>query len=80
MANRVLYCARETEGEEEVLEDAACRDLPKPMAVVSCNNHSCPAMYITHKHLKWIFTKMILKPFIPLQVEGIQNITLLCVL
>uniref|UniRef100_A0A3Q4AEC3 Peptidase M12B domain-containing protein n=1 Tax=Mola mola TaxID=94237 RepID=A0A3Q4AEC3_MOLML len=45
VANRVLYCARETEGEEEVLEDAACRDFPKPTAVVSCNNHSCPATW-----------------------------------
>lgn len=44
MANRVLYCAGETEeGEEEVVEDSECHDFPKPTAVVSCNTHSCPA-------------------------------------
>lgn len=43
MANRVLYCAVETEGEEEVVDDSECRDFPKPTAVVSCNTHSCPA-------------------------------------
>ncbi|XP_047448122.1 A disintegrin and metalloproteinase with thrombospondin motifs 13 isoform X2 [Mugil cephalus] len=45
VANRVLYCAREAEGEEEVLEDSECTDLPKPTAVVSCNTHSCPARW-----------------------------------
>lgn len=49
MANRVLYCARETEGEgaqeEVVVEDSDCSHLPKPAAVVSCNHHSCPARY-----------------------------------
>lgn len=43
MVNRVLYCAQETEGEEEVLEDSACSNFSKPAAVVSCNTHSCPA-------------------------------------
>lgn len=46
MANRVLYCAREAEGqeqEEQVVEDSECSHLPKPAAVVSCNHHSCPA-------------------------------------
>lgn len=45
VANRVLYCARETEGEEEVVEDSECSDFPKPTAVVSCNDHSCPARW-----------------------------------
>uniref|UniRef100_A0A671UKK2 ADAM metallopeptidase with thrombospondin type 1 motif, 13 n=1 Tax=Sparus aurata TaxID=8175 RepID=A0A671UKK2_SPAAU len=45
VANRVLYCARETEGEEEVVEDSECRDFPEPTAVVSCNTHSCPARW-----------------------------------
>jgi len=44
VANRVLYCAVETEGEEEeVVEDSECSEFPKPTAVVSCNGHSCPA-------------------------------------
>ncbi|XP_073322095.1 A disintegrin and metalloproteinase with thrombospondin motifs 13 [Pagrus major] len=45
VANRVLYCARETEGEEEVVEDSECRDFVKPTTVVSCNTHSCPARW-----------------------------------
>ncbi|XP_076010207.1 A disintegrin and metalloproteinase with thrombospondin motifs 13 isoform X2 [Genypterus blacodes] len=45
VANRVLYCARETEGEEELVEDAECSDSTKPTAVVSCNTHSCPARW-----------------------------------
>ncbi|XP_042343691.1 A disintegrin and metalloproteinase with thrombospondin motifs 13 [Plectropomus leopardus] len=45
VANRVLYCARETEGEEVVVEDSECSDFPKPTAVVSCNDHSCPARW-----------------------------------
>ncbi|XP_070690275.1 A disintegrin and metalloproteinase with thrombospondin motifs 13 [Pempheris klunzingeri] len=45
VANRVLYCARETEGKEEVVEDSECHDFPKPTAVVSCNTHSCPARW-----------------------------------
>uniref|UniRef100_A0A8C4IRG4 A disintegrin and metalloproteinase with thrombospondin motifs 13 n=1 Tax=Dicentrarchus labrax TaxID=13489 RepID=A0A8C4IRG4_DICLA len=45
VANRVLYCARETEGEEEVVEDSECSDFLKPTAVVSCNTHSCPASW-----------------------------------
>ncbi|XP_023199385.1 A disintegrin and metalloproteinase with thrombospondin motifs 13 isoform X2 [Xiphophorus maculatus] len=46
VAKRVLYCARETDGEEEeVLEDYNCRGFPKPTAVVSCNTHSCPARW-----------------------------------
>ncbi|XP_070759988.1 A disintegrin and metalloproteinase with thrombospondin motifs 13 [Enoplosus armatus] len=45
VANRVLYCAGETEGEEEVVEDSECSDFPKPTAVVSCNTHSCPARW-----------------------------------
>lgn len=55
MANRVLYCARETEGEEEVVEDSECRDFPEPTAVVSCNTHSCPARYITPDKQKHSF-------------------------
>ncbi|XP_075960748.1 A disintegrin and metalloproteinase with thrombospondin motifs 13 [Anarhichas minor] len=45
VANRVLYCAVETEGEEEVVEDSECSVLLKPTAVVSCNDHSCPARW-----------------------------------
>ncbi|XP_034025428.1 A disintegrin and metalloproteinase with thrombospondin motifs 13 [Thalassophryne amazonica] len=46
MANRVLYCAAETDGEEEVLvDDAECNDFPKPEAVVSCNTQTCPARW-----------------------------------
>ncbi|XP_078105734.1 A disintegrin and metalloproteinase with thrombospondin motifs 13 [Sander vitreus] len=48
VANLVLYCARETEGEEEeeeVVEDSECSDFPKPTAVVSCNDYSCPARW-----------------------------------
>uniref|UniRef100_A0A8C9X0I6 ADAM metallopeptidase with thrombospondin type 1 motif, 13 n=1 Tax=Sander lucioperca TaxID=283035 RepID=A0A8C9X0I6_SANLU len=46
VANRVLYCARETEREEEeVVEDSECSDFPKPTAVVSCNDYSCPARW-----------------------------------
>uniref|UniRef100_UPI003AAB22C6 A disintegrin and metalloproteinase with thrombospondin motifs 13 n=1 Tax=Centroberyx gerrardi TaxID=166262 RepID=UPI003AAB22C6 len=45
VANRVLYCARETEGEEVVVEDTECSDFPKPIAVVSCNTNSCPARW-----------------------------------
>ncbi|XP_067376870.1 A disintegrin and metalloproteinase with thrombospondin motifs 13 [Channa argus] len=45
VANRVLYCAQETEGEEEVVEDSECSDFPKPTVVVSCNSQSCPARW-----------------------------------
>ncbi|XP_023249691.1 A disintegrin and metalloproteinase with thrombospondin motifs 13 isoform X1 [Seriola lalandi dorsalis] len=45
VANRVLYCAREAEGEEEVVEDSECSDSLKPTAVVSCSTHSCPARW-----------------------------------
>ncbi|XP_074525816.1 A disintegrin and metalloproteinase with thrombospondin motifs 13 [Halichoeres trimaculatus] len=45
VANRVLYCAVETEGEEVLVEDSECSDFPKPAAVVSCNTHSCPARW-----------------------------------
>ncbi|KAM6945168.1 A disintegrin and metalloproteinase with thrombospondin motifs 13 isoform 2-T2 [Lycodopsis pacificus] len=45
VANRVLYCAVETEGEEEVVEDSECSVFLKPTAVVSCNDHSCPARW-----------------------------------
>ncbi|XP_053727071.1 A disintegrin and metalloproteinase with thrombospondin motifs 13 isoform X2 [Synchiropus splendidus] len=45
VANRVLYCATEMEGEEKVLDDAKCSASPKPAAVVSCNTHSCPARW-----------------------------------
>ncbi|XP_041854768.1 A disintegrin and metalloproteinase with thrombospondin motifs 13 isoform X2 [Melanotaenia boesemani] len=45
VVNRVLYCAREAAGIEEVLEDSECSDSPKPTAVVSCNTHSCPAKW-----------------------------------
>ncbi|MEQ2205940.1 hypothetical protein XENOCAPTIV_018846 [Xenoophorus captivus] len=46
VAKRVLFCARETNGEqEEVLEDYNCSGFPKPTAVVSCNTHSCPARW-----------------------------------
>nr|XP_046242725.1 A disintegrin and metalloproteinase with thrombospondin motifs 13 isoform X2 [Scatophagus argus] len=45
VANRVLYCAGETEGEEKVVEDSECSNFPKPTAVVSCNTHSCPARW-----------------------------------
>ncbi|XP_068422423.1 A disintegrin and metalloproteinase with thrombospondin motifs 13 [Clinocottus analis] len=45
VANRVLYCAVETEVEEEVVEDSECSEFPKSTAVVSCNNHSCPARW-----------------------------------
>uniref|UniRef100_A0A3B3VEL4 ADAM metallopeptidase with thrombospondin type 1 motif, 13 n=1 Tax=Poecilia latipinna TaxID=48699 RepID=A0A3B3VEL4_9TELE len=46
VAKRVLYCAREADGEEEeVLEDYNCSRFPKPTAVVSCNTHSCPARW-----------------------------------
>uniref|UniRef100_A0A7N6BKK5 Peptidase M12B domain-containing protein n=1 Tax=Anabas testudineus TaxID=64144 RepID=A0A7N6BKK5_ANATE len=48
VANRVLYCAREREGVEEVVEDSECSDFPKPTAVVSCNSHSCPARLWEH--------------------------------
>uniref|UniRef100_H3D7B4 ADAM metallopeptidase with thrombospondin type 1 motif, 13 n=1 Tax=Tetraodon nigroviridis TaxID=99883 RepID=H3D7B4_TETNG len=45
LANRVLYCGREAEGEEEVLENSECSHSAKPTAVVSCNSHSCPARW-----------------------------------
>ncbi|XP_054466491.1 A disintegrin and metalloproteinase with thrombospondin motifs 13 [Anoplopoma fimbria] len=47
VANRVLYCAVETEEEEEeeVVEDSECSEFLKPTAVVSCNDHSCPARW-----------------------------------
>ncbi|KAM9360696.1 A disintegrin and metalloproteinase with thrombospondin motifs 13 [Symphorus nematophorus] len=45
VANRVLYCAGETEEGEEVVDDSECRDFPKPTAVVSCNTQSCPARW-----------------------------------
>uniref|UniRef100_UPI0037E94555 A disintegrin and metalloproteinase with thrombospondin motifs 13 n=1 Tax=Semicossyphus pulcher TaxID=241346 RepID=UPI0037E94555 len=45
VANTVLYCARETEGEEVLVEDSECSDFLKPAAVVSCNTHSCPARW-----------------------------------
>ncbi|XP_061527353.1 A disintegrin and metalloproteinase with thrombospondin motifs 13 [Phycodurus eques] len=46
VANTVLYCARQTAGQqEEVLEDSECGDFPKPAAVVSCNTRSCPATW-----------------------------------
>ncbi|KAM7416283.1 hypothetical protein PAMA_018380 [Pampus argenteus] len=45
VANRVLYCARDKEGEEEVVEDTQCSDFSKPTVVVSCNTHSCPARW-----------------------------------
>uniref|UniRef100_A0A3B3YI51 Peptidase M12B domain-containing protein n=1 Tax=Poecilia mexicana TaxID=48701 RepID=A0A3B3YI51_9TELE len=46
VAKRVLYCAREADGEEEeVLEDYNCSGFPKPTAVVSCNTHSCPVRW-----------------------------------
>ncbi|XP_051923960.1 A disintegrin and metalloproteinase with thrombospondin motifs 13 isoform X1 [Hippocampus zosterae] len=45
VANTVLYCAQEKDGEEKVLEDSECRDLPKPTAVVPCNTHNCPARW-----------------------------------
>ncbi|CAG5921033.1 unnamed protein product [Menidia menidia] len=45
VANRVLYCALEAEGEEEVVEDYQCSSFPKPTAVVACNTHSCPARW-----------------------------------
>ncbi|KAM8887344.1 A disintegrin and metalloproteinase with thrombospondin motifs 13 [Spinachia spinachia] len=45
VANRVLYCAIETDGEEEVLEDSQCNAFPRPTPVVACNNHSCPARW-----------------------------------
>uniref|UniRef100_A0A3Q2NP72 ADAM metallopeptidase with thrombospondin type 1 motif, 13 n=1 Tax=Fundulus heteroclitus TaxID=8078 RepID=A0A3Q2NP72_FUNHE len=46
VARRVLYCAREADGEEEeVLEDHNCSGFPKPTVVVSCNSHSCPARW-----------------------------------
>ncbi|XP_037338598.2 A disintegrin and metalloproteinase with thrombospondin motifs 13 isoform X2 [Pungitius pungitius] len=47
VANRVLYCAIETEGEEEevVVEDSECNEFPRPTAVVACNNHRCPARW-----------------------------------
>ncbi|MED6286602.1 hypothetical protein CHARACLAT_007748 [Characodon lateralis] len=46
VAKRVLFCAREANGEqEEVLEDYNCSSFPKPTAVVLCNTHSCPARW-----------------------------------
>ncbi|XP_012721722.2 A disintegrin and metalloproteinase with thrombospondin motifs 13 isoform X1 [Fundulus heteroclitus] len=47
VAKRVLYCAREADGEEEeeVLEDHNCSGFPKPTVVVSCNSHRCPARW-----------------------------------
>uniref|UniRef100_A0A4W6FPC0 ADAM metallopeptidase with thrombospondin type 1 motif, 13 n=1 Tax=Lates calcarifer TaxID=8187 RepID=A0A4W6FPC0_LATCA len=45
VANRVLYCAREAEREEVVVEDSECSDSLKPTAVVSCNTQSCPARW-----------------------------------
>ncbi|XP_028312307.1 A disintegrin and metalloproteinase with thrombospondin motifs 13 isoform X2 [Gouania willdenowi] len=45
VAKRVLYCAHGAGGEEEVVEDSECTDLPKPPTVVSCNTHSCPARW-----------------------------------
>ncbi|KAM4615754.1 A disintegrin and metalloproteinase with thrombospondin motifs 13 isoform 2-T2 [Polymixia lowei] len=46
VANRVLYCARDTVGEEEeVVEDSECAAFPKPTAVVTCNTNSCPARW-----------------------------------
>lgn len=54
LANRVLYCGRRSEGEEEeVLENSECNRLLKPTAVVPCNGHSCPSRWSTHpKHLE----------------------------
>ncbi|XP_061762864.1 A disintegrin and metalloproteinase with thrombospondin motifs 13 isoform X2 [Nerophis ophidion] len=45
VANRVLYCAMETDSEEKVVEDSECRDFPRPTTVVSCNTHDCPARW-----------------------------------
>uniref|UniRef100_A0A3Q0SRL3 ADAM metallopeptidase with thrombospondin type 1 motif, 13 n=1 Tax=Amphilophus citrinellus TaxID=61819 RepID=A0A3Q0SRL3_AMPCI len=39
VANRVLYCAREAEGEEEVVEDSECSDFNKPTAAKSSHHH-----------------------------------------
>ncbi|XP_015253243.1 PREDICTED: A disintegrin and metalloproteinase with thrombospondin motifs 13 [Cyprinodon variegatus] len=49
VAKRVLYCAREADGEEEVLEDYSCSGFPKPTAVIPCNTHSCPARWKVFK-------------------------------
>nr|XP_057927344.1 A disintegrin and metalloproteinase with thrombospondin motifs 13 isoform X1 [Doryrhamphus excisus] len=45
VANRVLYCAKETDDEEKVVDDSECRDFPRPTAVVSCNMIECPARW-----------------------------------
>ncbi|XP_049619509.1 A disintegrin and metalloproteinase with thrombospondin motifs 13 [Syngnathus scovelli] len=45
VANTVLYCAQEIDGEEKVLDNSECSDFPKPTAVVSCNTHNCPARW-----------------------------------
>ncbi|KAJ7994162.1 hypothetical protein DPEC_G00263050 [Dallia pectoralis] len=45
MANRVLYCSWETRGEEEVVDNAECGDVDKPVALVACNSISCPARW-----------------------------------
>ncbi|XP_057688786.1 A disintegrin and metalloproteinase with thrombospondin motifs 13 isoform X2 [Corythoichthys intestinalis] len=45
VANTVLYCAQEADGEEMVLEDSECSHFPKPAAVVPCNTHDCPARW-----------------------------------
>ncbi|KAM9391509.1 A disintegrin and metalloproteinase with thrombospondin motifs 13 [Pholidichthys leucotaenia] len=49
VANRVLYCAHEAEGVEEVVDDKKCSGFPRPAAVVSCNTHSCPARWRVFK-------------------------------
>ncbi|KAM6954456.1 A disintegrin and metalloproteinase with thrombospondin motifs 13 [Aplochiton taeniatus] len=45
VANRVLYCSRQTQGEEEVVDETECSASPKPTAVVTCNANSCPAKW-----------------------------------
>ncbi|XP_031426780.1 A disintegrin and metalloproteinase with thrombospondin motifs 13 isoform X3 [Clupea harengus] len=47
MARRVLYCARSTEGteREEVVSDAECLSIPRPVDMVECNTEPCPARW-----------------------------------
>ena len=57
MARRVLYCARSTEGteREEVVSDAECLSIPRPVDMVECNTEPCPARY-TQRILQFLST------------------------
>ncbi|XP_077570591.1 A disintegrin and metalloproteinase with thrombospondin motifs 13 [Stigmatopora nigra] len=45
LANTVMYCSQELDGEETVLQDSECSNTPKPTLVIPCNTHDCPARW-----------------------------------